>query len=192
VENLILAGAFDFSGCQKRQLLWQLGLLEKTCPGELSLRFSDIKVSLPDFTELEEMKVDYEVQGLSTKYHPMQVFRKDISGDGLVRSSDLARLHSDAQVRIAGYVVIRQKPPTAKGFAFITLEDEEGMINVVVRPDIYEKYRQILWLEPLIVVEGIVQKRDGILNIIALTLIPLRDEIERQHNLPGPHRNYYR
>jgi error-prone DNA polymerase len=192
VENLILAGAFDFSGCRKRQLLWQLGLLEKTCPGELSLRFSDARVSLPDFTELEEMKVDYEVQGLSTKYHPMQVFRKDISNDGLVKSSDLDRLPSDAQVRIAGYVVIRQKPPTAKGFAFITLEDEEGMINVVVRPDVYKQYRQHFKLEPLIVVEGMVQKRDGILNIIARTLTPLRDEIRRQHNLPGPHRNYYR
>ena len=192
VENLILAGAFDSSGCRKRQLLWQLGLLEKTCPGELSLKFSDIRVSLPDFTELEEMKVDYEVQGLSTKYHPMQVVRKDISGDSLITSSELAQLPSNAQVRTAGYVVIRQKPPTAKGFAFITLEDEEGMINVVVRPDIYKRYRQVFRLEPLIVVEGAVQKRDGILNIIAQTLIPLRDEIGRQHNLPGPHQNRYR
>lgn len=174
VGNLILAGAFDSFGCQKRQLLWQLGLLEKTCPGELPLRFSDITVSLPDFTELEEMKVDYEVQGLSTKYHPMQVFRKDISGDGLLKSSELARFPSDAQVRIAGYVVIRQKPPTAKGFAFMTLEDEEGMINVVARPDVYKRYRQVFRLEPLIVVEGTVQKRDGTLNIIARTLIPLR------------------
>jgi error-prone DNA polymerase len=193
VENLILAGAFDSFCRQKRQLLWQLGLLEKTYPGELSLQFSDIRVSLPDFTELEEMKVDYKVQGLSTKYHPMQVFRKDISGDGLVRSSDLARLPSNARVRIAGYVVIRQKPPTAKGFAFITLEDEEGMINIVVRPDVYQRYRQVFRLEPLLIVaEGIVQKRDGTLNIIAQTLIPLRDEIGRQHNLPSPHRNYYR
>jgi error-prone DNA polymerase len=192
VENLILAGAFDSFDCRKRQLLWQLGLLEKTCPGELPLRFSELKVSLPDFTELEEMKVDYEVQGLSTKYHPMQVFRKDISGDGLVKSSELAHVPSDALIRLAGYVIIRQKPPTAKGFAFITLEDEEGIANVVVRPDEYEKYRQILWLEPLIVVEGTVQKRDGILNIVARTLTPLRDEIGRQHNLPGLHRNYYR
>jgi error-prone DNA polymerase len=192
VENLILAGAFDSFGCQKRQLLWQLGLLEKICPGELPLEFSDIRVSLPDFTELEEMKVDYEVQGLSTKYHPMQVLRKDISGDGLVKSSELAGLSPDTRVRLAGYVVIRQRPVTAKGFAFITLEDEEGMANVVVRPHVYERYRQVFRLEPLIVVEGTVQKRDNILNIIAQTLIPLRDEIGRQHNLPDPHHNYYR
>ena len=173
VESFILAGAFDSSGCQKRQLLWQLGLLEKRCPGEMSLEFGDIRVSLPDFTELEEMKVAYKVQGLSTKYHPMQLLRKDISGDGLLRSSDLAQLSPDARVRLAGYVITRQRPPTAKGFAFLTLEDEDGMINVVIRPLVYQKYRQIFKLEPLILVEGTLQKRDT-LNIIAETLTPLR------------------
>jgi len=175
VENLILAGAFDSSGCQKRQLLWQLGLLEKKCPGELSLEFSDIAVSLPHFTELEEMRVDYRVQGLSTKYHPMQVLRKDISGDGsdFCRSSELAQLAPDTRVRLAGYVITRQRPPTAKGFAFMTLEDEDGMVNVIVRPNVYQKYRQIFKLEPLILVEGTIQKRDT-LNIIAETLTSLR------------------
>lgn len=190
VENLILAGAFDSFDCQKRQLLWKLGLLEKKCPGELPLEFSDITVSLPDFTELEEMKVDYEVQGLSTKYHPMQVLRKYISKDGLLKSSELAQLLPDTRVRLAGYVITRQRPATAKGFAFMTLEDEEGMVNVIVKPHVYHKYRQIFKLEPLILVEGSIQKRDDNLNIIAKTLIPLRDERERQHVLYKPHPNY--
>ena len=190
VENLILAGAFDSFGCQKRQLLWQLGLLEKKSPGELPLEFGDVRVSLPDFTEVEEMKVDYEVQGLSTKYHPLHVLRKDISGDGLRRSSELARLPSDSQVRLAGYVIIRQKPPTAKGFAFMTLEDEDGMVNVVVSPLVYQKYRQVFKLEPLVVVEGTIQRRDGQLNIIADTLLPLRDEMERQHISYKSHPNH--
>jgi error-prone DNA polymerase len=190
VENLILAGAFDSLGRQKRQLLWQLGLLEKKCPEELPLEFGDIRVSLPDFTEVEEMKADYEVQGLSTKYHPLQVLRKDISGDGLRTSSELARLPSNSQVRIAGYVIIRQKPPTAKGFAFMTLEDEDGMVNVVINPLVYQKYRQVFRLEPLIVVEGTIQRRDGQLNIIADTLLPLRDEMERQHISYKSHPNH--
>ncbi|MFO7773583.1 MAG: DNA polymerase III subunit alpha [Dehalococcoidia bacterium] len=173
VESLILAGTFDAFGCQKRQLLWQLGLLEKRCPGAMSLEFSDSRVSLPDFTELEEMKVDYKVQGLSTKYHPLQVLRKDISGDGLLKSSELAQLLPDTRVRLAGYVIIRQRPATAKGFAFLTLEDEDGMVNVIVRPHVYLKYRQIFKLEPLIMIEGTIQKRDT-LNIIAETLAPLR------------------
>jgi DNA polymerase III alpha subunit len=190
MENLILAGAFDSFGHPKRQLLWQLGLLEKKSPGELPLEFCDVRVPLPDFTEIEEMKADYEVQGLSTKYHPMQVLRKDISGDGLRKSSELARLPSDSQVHIAGYVIIRQKPPTAKGFAFMTLEDEDGMVNVVVSPLVYQKYRQVFRLEPLVVVEGATQRRDGQLNIIAERLAPLRHEIQRQHNLGKPRHNY--
>ena len=74
---------------------------------------------------------------------------------------------------MAGYVIIRQRPATAKGFAFMTIEDEDGTVNVVLRPGVYKKYRQVFKLEPLIVVEGIVQKRDGILNVIADTLFPL-------------------
>jgi error-prone DNA polymerase len=182
VENLILAGAFDSFGCQKRQLLWQLGLLEKKGPGELPLEFSDSKVSLPEFTEVEEIKVDYKVQGLSTKYHPLQVLRKDISGDGSdrSRSSELAQLLPDTMVRLAGYVIIRQRPPTAKGFAFMTLEDEKGMVNVIIKPNVYHKYRQVFKLEPLIVVEGTIQRRQDNLNIVAKTLAPLRDEMARQ------------
>ena len=186
VENLILAGAFDSLCCQKRQLLWQLGLLEKKGPGELPLEFHHTRVFLPALTEIEEMKADYQVQGLSTKYHPLQVLRKGISGNGLLRSSDIARLLPDTPVRIAGYVITRQRPATAKGFAFITLEDEEGMVNVVIRPDVYRHYRQVFKLEPVIVVEGVLQRRDDILNVIARTLIPLRDTEARQNVVTEP------
>jgi error-prone DNA polymerase len=171
VENLVLAGAFDSFGCQKRQLLWRLGPLEKQSPRELPLQFGDTRVSLPDLTDLEEMKADYEVQGLSTKYHPMHALRKGISVDGLLKSSEVAWLPSNARVRTAGYVITRQRPPTAKGFAFLTLEDEEGMLNVIIKPDVYRRYRQIFKLEPLILVQGAIQRQRGILNIIADRLI---------------------
>ena len=186
-ENLILAGAFDSFGYPKRQLLWQLGSLQKRHPGELPLEFRDVKVSLPEFTELEEMKADYEVQGFPLKYHPMQLLRKEISRDGLLKSSEIAQLFPDTQVKMAGYVITRQRPATAKGFAFMTLEDEEGTVNVVVKPRIYERYRQVFRLEPLIVVEGAIQERDGNLNIVANRLTPLRNERERQHVMYKPH-----
>jgi error-prone DNA polymerase len=180
VENLILAGAFDSFGCQKRQLLWRLGPLEKQSPRELPLEFGDTMVSLPDFTDLEEMKADYEVQGLSTKYHPMHALRKSISVDGLLKSSEVARLPSNARVRTAGYVITRQRPPTAKGFAFLTLEDEEGMLNVIIKPDVYRRYRQIFKLEPLVLVQGTIQRQHEILNIIADRLIRPADVRARQ------------
>ena len=173
MENLVLAGAFNSFSRSRRQLLWQLGLLERKHPGELPLEFNDVKVSLPELTELEEMKVDYQVQGLSTKYHPMQVMRKQICRDGLLKSSEIAQLFPNTRVRIAGYVITRQRPAAAKGFAFMTLEDEEGTVNVVLKPGVYEKHRQVFKLEPLIVVEGVIQKRDESLNILADTLFPL-------------------
>jgi error-prone DNA polymerase len=180
VENLVLAGAFDSFGCQKRQLLWRLGPLGKQSPRELPLQFGDTRVSLPDFTDLEETKADYEVQGLSTKYHPMHALRKGISGGGLLKSSEVAHLPSNTRVRTAGYVITRQRPPTAKGFAFLTLEDEEGMLNVIIKPDVYRRYRQIFKLEPLILVQGAIQRQRGILNIIADRLIRPADVRARQ------------
>lgn len=179
VENLILAGAFDSFGCPKRQLLWRLGYLEKRSPTELPLEFGDARVSLPDFTDLEELQADYEVQGLSTKYHPLHFLRKHISRDGLLKSSEVARLPSNARIRTAGYVITRQRPPTAKGFAFLTLEDEEGMLNVIIKPDVYHRYRQTFKLEPLILIEGTIQKQHNTLNIIAEKLIRPCDEWER-------------
>ena len=197
MENLILAGAFGSflpagvrqrGDSHKRQLLWQFGLLEKKSPGELPLEFGDTKVSLPAFTELEEMKADYQVQGLSTKYHPMRVMRQGMSGDGsdFCRSSEIAWLLPNSRVRLAGYVITRQRPATAKGFAFMTLEDEEGMVNVVIKPCVYQKYRQVFKLEPLIIVEGTVQRRDENLNIIARKLTPLRGEHEKGGSTPYP------
>jgi error-prone DNA polymerase len=180
MENLILAGTFDSFGCQKRQLLWRLGPLEKQSPTGLLLELGDTRVSLPDFTDLEQMQADYEVQGLSTKYHPMHALRKSISGDGLLKSSQVARLPSNARVRTAGYVITRQRPPTAKGFAFLTLEDEEGMLNIIIKPDVYQRYRQIFKLEPLILVQGTIQRQHDVLNIIADRLIRPCGKREKQ------------
>ena len=147
---------------------------EKKQPGELPLQLHGVEVILPGLTAVEEMKMDYAVQQLSAKYHPMGVLRKDITGEGLLTSTELSQSSRGGPVRIAGYLIMMQRPPTAKGFAFMTLEDEEGTVNVVIRPDVYERYRQVCMFERLIVVEGMIQRRDGILNVIADALWPLR------------------
>jgi error-prone DNA polymerase len=183
VENLILAGAFDAFGLGKRRLLWDLGLIMKREPGELPLVTDKREVSLPEMSSIEETIAEYRVQGFSAKYHPMQVLRQQISRDGLLKSSEIAGLFSNTNVRTAGYVVTRQRPATAKGAVFLTLEDETGMINVIVKPQVYAKYRQVIKLEPLVVVEGKLQKRDGIVNIVAERLMPLRQERQRQNSL---------
>jgi error-prone DNA polymerase len=109
----------------------------------------------------------------------MQVLRQELQGQALVRSSELEGRRDGDAVRVAGYVIMKQRPPTAKGFAFITMEDEEGMINVVIRPDVYERYRQVCIFNPVLVVEGTLQKRDGTLNVTADAISPLRPGGER-------------
>jgi error-prone DNA polymerase len=185
-ENLILIGAFDWLGKPKRQLLWDLGLIMQQRPHTLPLDLPKDKVVLPAMSATEEMTADYQVQGLSCRYHPMQLLRRQISNDGILSSREIESLFPNTHVRTAGYVVCRQKPATAKGNLFLTLEDENGLINIVVRPKVYEKYRQVARMEPLLVVQGILQKKGGTVNILAERLIPLRHEAERQRSIYSP------
>jgi error-prone DNA polymerase len=176
----------DCFGKPKRQLLWELGILEHSGRDALMLDYPEYQVPLPSMTEVEELSAEYKVQGLSARLHPMQVMRKQICRDGVMRSSEITSLFPGTKVRTAGYVVCRQAPGTAKGHVFLTLEDEEGLLNVVLRPHIYQKYRYIIRTEPLIAVEGVLQKREGIANIVAERITPLRQERERQQALYPP------
>lgn len=183
IENLILVGAMDCFGIAKRQLLWQLGLIAKEGVDRLPLEFPDHEVALPEMTPMEEVAIDYRVQGLSCRYHPMQLVRESISRDGALKSSEIACLFDKTRVKTAGCVVSRQAPATAKGHVFLTLEDEDGLVNVILKPGVYQKYRYIARREPLIVVEGTLRKKNGIINIVAERLVPLRQERERQDTI---------
>jgi error-prone DNA polymerase len=185
IENLILVGAFNFLGKPKRQLLWQLGLISQQRPHELPLDFPSDEVILPAMSVADETKADYRIQGLSPRYHPMQILRREISHDGILKSSEVKSLFSNTQVRVAGYVVCRQMPASANGCLFLTLEDEGGLLNVLVRPKVYHKYHQVIRIEPLLVVEGLLQKKEGTVNIVAKRLTPLRDEEEHQRSIPS-------
>jgi error-prone DNA polymerase len=184
VENLIMVGAFDFLRAPRRQLLWQLGTLVKQPPDTMPLRLPIPGVSLPQMTLEDKVAADYQIQGLSAKHHPMEVFRSDIP-QNVLKSSDIAAVPSGTKVRAAGCVVCRQMPGTAKGHVFITLEDEYGLINVILRPQVYDKYRQIARLEPVIIVEGTLQKHDGIVNIVAQQLRPIRHSHKEKESPPS-------
>ncbi len=186
VENLILAGAFDYLGVPRRQLLWELGLLVGQKPDMLELDFPVYQIPLPEMSLTEHIAADYEVQGLSARHHPMEALRASISKDGILTSADISLLLSGTKVRVAGCVVCRQAPMTAKGCVFITLEDEYGLVNVILRPQVYDRYRQVARLEPFIVVEGVLQRKDGVTNVVAQQLLPLKAEQERQKETSLP------
>ncbi len=165
-EHLIQAGAMDACGWGgRRELLWGLGLLCE--PDALGLAVEPVAVSLPALSAAESAGMEVAMTGLSTGPHPMTTYRQRLQRDAVLSSADLAACPSGSQVWVAGLMVVHQAPPTAKGFHFLTLEDECGFINVIVRPLVYVRYRQIIRAHPLLLVEGEVQWEGGVVNVVA-------------------------
>ncbi len=113
---------------------------------------------------------EYEVLGLSTGAHVMSLFREQLRQRGILTSQDPENCVDGTVVEVAGQLTMHQAPPTAKGFHFLTLEDEWGMMNVIVKPDVYPVYREVVRSEPILVVKGIVQRREQVINTVALMI----------------------
>jgi len=157
VENLIRAGAMDGLGPARRELLWALGGLDYREEGlEIDLPLEP--AALPDLVEAERMAWEYELMGLAPGDHVLALYRPALQARGVLSSRDLEERRDGEMVQVAGLAVVRQRPPTAKGFLFVTLEDEEGLMNLIVRPAIYEQYRDALRNEPLLWVRGRLQR----------------------------------
>jgi error-prone DNA polymerase len=185
VENLIVAGALDGvesggagsaeRGGGRRALLWQLGLLpyeEETLLAGQEPEMAPLE--LPPLAPLEAMAGELRVMGVSAGPHVMAHHRAAMQQAGVLSSRDLLRCYEGAVVWVAGQVTVVQSPPTAKGFMFVTLEDEHGMINVIVAPDVVARYRRVWRRTPLLAVQGRVQRQGPVVNLLALRPWPLR------------------
>ena len=179
IENLIACGAFDSFGLERRELIWQLGLVyrpEGRNAGQrqlaLPLPVEQDMVKLDPMSDWDKMRTDYIILGMSPNVHPMTFLRPRLH-EGIVASRTLASLADATRVETAGLVVCRQRPGTAKGFVFMVLEDEFGLVNVIVKPDIYEAQRTLVRSEPFVIVRGELQRRDGITNLMAEWFVPL-------------------
>ena len=172
VENLILVGALDTWGVQPRKLLWELARL-RYLEDELDLILPDEELDLPPLSRGEAMAMEYGILGLTTGEHILSLYRSWLTAKGVLGSADLDACREGQNVRVAGLMVVHQAPPTAKGFHFITLEDEEGLMNVIVKPPIYTRYRRELAVTPLLLVKGSVQRGDGVINVVARNIAPM-------------------
>jgi error-prone DNA polymerase len=185
VENLVASGCFDSFGLDRRELLWQLGLLYRS-EGR-NLRQRQLALPLPtdqdmpegtgfalrQMSEWDRMRADYMILGMSPRQHPMEYARPHMS-EGVVPTAMVGSLEDGLEVDVAGLVVCRQRPGTAKGFVFMVLEDEFGLVNVIVKPDLYERERGTVRTEPFLIIHGELQRRDGIVNLIAKKLTPFQ------------------
>src|SRR5205807_1968839 len=121
----------------------------------------------------ERLTADYAGTGVTLGPHPMALRRAALAARGVTRAIDLARGDDGARVRIAGSVIVRQRPGTAKGFVFLSLEDETGIANVIVTPGLFAHRRLPLVSEPFLLVEGILQMQDGVVSVRAGRVEPL-------------------
>ncbi len=184
-ERLVAVGAADRFGLGRREALWQLGLFlpargfgggrtakEPGAQLPLALPVAQDMVELKPMGPWEQMAADYDTLGLSPRYHPLGLLRPHLPA-GITPLADLATLPDGLLVRVAGLVVCRQRPGTAKGITFLLLEDERALVNVVVYPDLYDERRHVVRGEPFLVIDGKLQRRDANINVVARSLRPL-------------------
>jgi error-prone DNA polymerase len=184
IEHLAWVGGCDGFGLTRRELLWQVGLWlppQAARGGEArGRRQTELPLDHPHehlrFSGLgtaERMLAEYAVLGFATRGHPLELLREALPR-GVVPSDALPRHDHGTAVEVAGLVVARQRPETAKGYVFVLLEDEAGMVNVIVRPEVFQAHRAAIRGEPLLWVRGTLAKDDGTLNVLAERIQALR------------------
>ncbi len=184
VERLASADAFTSIGLSRRQALWDARSLIAG-PDLPLFRAADARdegaerarTQLPAMAMSEEVVADYQTTRLSLKAHPMAFLRASLGERGFVRACDLRAKKFRSMVQVAGVVLIRQRPGSAKGVCFITLEDETGVINLVVWPDLKEKQRRVVMGARLMEVRGRVEYDDEVIHVIAHHMTDATDQL---------------
>jgi error-prone DNA polymerase len=145
----------DSFGMERRELLWELGGL--VYDTELDLERSVQPIDLPELSDLEQTLWEYELLGLTPEGHLMGFYRERLRERGILSSRELGSKRNGERIWTAGLVVVRQRPPSAKGYVFVTLEDEEGLINVIIKPSVYEQYRDVIHRASVLLAQGKLQ-----------------------------------
>ena len=178
LNSLAQAGALNFIRNQpshRREALWDSELAARPV-GELL----EVTPAEPDSSPLAPMQpderlfADYTSTGLTIGMHPMRLHREHMNGLGVIPASALGRIPDGVLVRIAGSVICRQRPGTAKGFLFVSLEDETGIANAIVLPDLFTAQRLTIVEEPFLLIEGILQNQRGSVSVKASRVEALR------------------
>jgi error-prone DNA polymerase len=178
--RLARAGAFDSlfgpgESKDRRDALWKVlrAVVDKPSPLLHRAPAPEPRASLRPTSPIERTSDDYRVLGLSPDSHPAIHVRPYLRSHGVLRSDALAKHPDRMRVKAGGLVVARQRPGTAKGFCFLTLEDEAGFVNVIVRPKIFDAWKRTILGNAFLVVEGELQREDGVVNLQAESFTPV-------------------
>jgi error-prone DNA polymerase len=183
LATLAEIGALNAFGHDRRSALWQIERAARPA-GEL-FAGQDVEDTGPvhlarsplaPMTPSERLMSDYSGTSLTIGPHPLAMRRMELAMRGVLRAIDLPHGRNGRRVRVAGAVITRQRPGTAKGFVFLTLEDETGIANIIVRPDLFGDQRAAIVNAPYLIVEGVLQIQEGVTSVKAERVVPLGGE----------------
>jgi len=167
VENLVMVGAFDFLGRPRRRLLWDVREAYQSAGCSRLVEPPAEELPLPEMTELERTSTDYQLLEVTTGRHLVSYYRDELIAEGVTDSRGLKVARHNSRVRVAGLVITRQAPGTAKRFRFFTLEDEWGHINLILRPDFFSRHRRTCNRNQMLLFDGVVQNVDNVISVMA-------------------------
>ncbi|HVO64423.1 MAG TPA: error-prone DNA polymerase [Terriglobales bacterium] len=166
--------ATGHSKLHRRDALWQVArAVHYSGPLLEELPEPDSPSPLQRMNHEERLVADYRGTGMTVGPHPMAYRREPMNRLGVRRASELAHLPNNRPVRVAGCVIVRQRPGTAKGFVFLSMEDETGIANIIITPDMFQQNRLLLVSEKFVMVEGILQNQDNVVSVKARRIVPL-------------------
>lgn len=171
LEGLAAAGALESIGLGRREGMWAAGALAEIDPERLPLSPGVEAPELPEMNEQEKHRADLWATAVSTT-HPMSFVRDQLVG--CMTAADALKVeHNKARISVAGVITHRQRPGTAKGVYFLNLEDETGLLNIVVLPEVWAKHRNVVRKSPALVIHGRLEFYDGVTNIVARDFEPI-------------------
>ena len=179
LQRLAEANAFQVFGRDRRQAVWELQGLWTDLPLFAALHRQEPEADLPTEGALEALQADYRSVGLSVHTHPVQLIRDQLSAMGVASIADLLQRSPGVRVRVAGLVSSRQRPGTASGVVFMTFEDDTGMVNLVVWPRVWERFRSLARHSAILGANGTLQREGSAISVL----------VERFWAVPEPPKN---
>ena len=181
LNRLAQADAFASMKLQRRQALWEVSALDGKMPplfrGAQQHLFEEPETCLPPATPGQDVVQDYQSTGLSLRSHPMRFLRSRLRARRVITAMDVRQSPNNKMVIVAGLVLFRQQPLTAKGTIFLTIEDETGAVNLIVWKDVQLKYRRAVYTGKLLACRGAIQREGQVLHVVARSIWDWSDQL---------------
>jgi len=177
--RLAAADAFGSLGLNRREALWQV-LAVSDAPGLFAaLEPEEANPTLPKIDRAERVIGDYDAIEMSLTAHPISLVREELAEMGVSKNGALREARHGERIAVSGLVLVRQRPGTAKGIVFVTLEDESGVANLVIRPKVWERWRREARTSVALVAHGVVERRGEVIHVMVTRMTDLSNGLQR-------------